>query len=336
MRFAGTASLAALLLAGCATTPVGLPPAPVTAMAETVPVGTAVQDAADDPAIWRNAGDPEASLVVATDKKAGLYVYGLDGKVRSFTDAGLVNNVDLLDMGDAGVIVVASDRNDLAQAKLQLFRLDPAAATLAPLGSVPGGAGEAYGLCLLRDGAAILAYSVLKSGVVHESRITLDAAPSAAPLRSFMIPTQTEGCVADPRTGTLYVGEEDAGIWRFAAGAAAGELVARVDNRQLVADVEGLALLADGADGGWLVASSQGDNAYAVFALPDLRPLGRFRIAPGSLGGAEETDGIALAGGSFGSAYPDGLFIAQDGHNAPAAQNFKLVSFAAIKAALGL
>ena len=336
MRFAGTASLAALLLAGCATTPVGLPPVSVTATAETAPVGTAAQDAADDPAIWRNAADPAASLVVATDKKAGLYVYGLDGKVRSFIDAGLVNNVDLLDMDDAGIVVIASDRNDLVQAKLQLFRLDPVTAKLTPLGAVPGGAGEAYGLCLRRDGAHILAYSVLKAGMVHESRITLGVEPTAVPLRTFTIPTQTEGCVADPRTGTLYVGEEDAGIWRFAAGTTTGELVARVDNRQLVADVEGLALLADGADGGWLVASSQGDNAYAVFALPDLRPLGRFRIAPGSLGGAEETDGIALAGGGFGSAYPDGLFIAQDGHNAPAAQNFKLVSWAAIRAALGL
>lgn len=336
MHKAGTASLVALLLAGCATTPTGLPPVAVTAIAETVPVGTAAQDAADDPAIWRNAADPAASLVVATDKKAGLYVYSLDGKVRSFTDAGLVNNVDLLDMGDAGIVVIASDRNDLARARLQLFRLDPATAKLTALGAVPGGAGEAYGLCLLRDGAAILAYSVLKTGTVHESRITLGTAPVATPLRTFTIPTQTEGCVADPRSGTLYVGEEDAGIWRFVAGSTAGELVARVDNRQLVADVEGLALLADGVDGGWLVASSQGDNAYAVFALPDLRPLGRFRIAPGTVGAAEETDGIALAGGSFGPAYPDGLFIAQDGHNAPAAQNFKLVSWAAIRAALGL
>ena len=147
---------------------------------------------------------------------------------------------------------------------------------------------------------------------------------------------QPEGCVADPRDGTLYVGEEAAGIWRFAAGESEGELVAPVDNRHLVADVEGLALLPEGADGGYLVASSQGDNAYAVFRLPDLAPLGRFAIAAGEFGGTEETDGIELASGSFGPHFPDGLFVAQDGHNLPRAQNFKLVSWSAIKAALGL
>lgn len=329
--------VAAALLAGCATMPMGLPPVAVTARAETVPVGTANADAADDPAIWRNPADPAASLIVATDKKAGLYVYGLGGTIRSFTDAGLVNNVDLLDMGAAGVIVVASDRNDLAHARLQVFRLDTAAAKLTLLGSVPGGVGEGYGLCLMKDGADVIAYSVLKDGTVHESRIVLGtAAPAAQALRTLKIPTQTEGCVADARNGTLYVGEEDGGVWRFAAGSTAGELVLSVDNWHLVADVEGLALLPDGADGGVLVVSSQGDNAYAVFRLPDLAPLGRFRIADGALGGAEETDGIELAGGNFGPDYPAGLFVAQDGHNQPKAQNFKLVSWAEVMVALGL
>ncbi|MBJ7444136.1 MAG: phytase, partial [Sphingobium sp.] len=73
------------------------PAVSVTARGETTPVGTTNADAADDPAIWRNAADPAASLIVGTDKKAGLYVYGLDGKVRDFLDAGRVNNVDLKD-----------------------------------------------------------------------------------------------------------------------------------------------------------------------------------------------------------------------------------------------
>jgi 3-phytase len=39
--------------------------AQVTARAETVPVGTANDDAADDPAIWHNRARPQASLIVA-------------------------------------------------------------------------------------------------------------------------------------------------------------------------------------------------------------------------------------------------------------------------------
>jgi 3-phytase len=339
MRFTATTALAVSLsttLAACATpTPQGLPPDSVTAIAETEPVGTAAQDAADDPAIWRNAADPAASLIVATDKKAGLYVYGLDGRTRSFVEGGLLNNVDLVDMGAAGVIVVASDRNDLANAMLQVYRLDTAAARLVLLGKVPGGTGEGYGLCLHRAGDRLLAYSALKDGTVQEVAIGLGTPPTGTPLRRFTIPSQVEGCVVDPADGTLYVGEEDAGIWRFGPGATTGELVARVDNQHLVADVEGLALLRIGEQA-WLVASSQGDNAYAVFALPAMTPAGRFNVVAGKVGATEETDGIARVGGSFGADYPEGLFVAQDGHNQPAAQNFKLVSWAAVKAALGI
>jgi 3-phytase len=326
----------ACLTAGCADAPATdpLPVVVVTASGETEPVGTAAEDAADDPAIWRNPDAPEASLIVATDKKAGLHVYGLDGKSRFFDPAGRLNNVDLAEMGEAGIIVVASDRNDEAAAKLRLYRLDTKAARLDSLGTVDGGAGEAYGICLWANGDALHAYSVLKDGTVEEYRLDLEGSPRAMPLLTRKLATQAEGCVVDPRDGTLYVGEENVGIWRFAAGSSEGTLVAETDGRQLVADVEGLAIMPEGQDGGWLVASSQGDNTYALYNLPDLAPAGRFRIGAGDFGATEETDGIALAGGSFGAAYPDGLFVAQDGENAPHAQNFKLVSWAAIRRAL--
>jgi 3-phytase len=334
--FAIAAAAASLVLAACTTMPPsGLPAAEVTAAVETEPVGTANEDAADDPAIWRNPADPEASLIVATDKKSGLLVYDLAGRTRFTDTSGMLNNVDLATLPDGRVIVVASDRNDLLNARLRLWRLDTATARLEPLGTVPGGVGEAYGVCLHRVADGLVAYSVLKDGTIHEYRLTFSGAPAAEPLRTMKLATQTEGCVADPADGTLYVGEEDVGIWRFAPGATEGALVAPVDNRVLVADVEGLALLHDGGRA-LLVASSQGDNAYAVFALPEVSPLGRFRIVAGQFGGSEETDGIELAGGSFGAAFPDGLFVAQDGHNQPAAQNFKLVSWAAVKAALGI
>jgi 3-phytase len=333
------ATVAAGALSACATTgQQGLPPVAVAAVAETVPVGTANQDAADDPAIWRNPADPAASLIVATDKKAGLYVYGLDGAIRSFTNSGLVNNVDLVDLGGAaGVIVVASDRNDLTQARLQVYRLDTASAALVPLATGPGGAGEGYGLCLGTHGGSLRAYSVLKEGRTHEVRIDLaGATPTFTMERTLTVASQPEGCVVDQRSGTVYVGEEVRGLWRFAAGGTQGELVAPIDNQYLVADLEGLAIAPNGTDGGYLVASSQGDNAYAVFDLPSLTPRGRFRIAAGTVGATEETDGIDLVLGNFGNAYPAGLFVAQDGHNAPAAQNFKLVSWADVVAALGL
>lgn len=330
--------VAAGALGACTTAPQGLPPVAVMAAGETAPVGTMNADAADDPAIWRHAGDPGASsLIVATDKRAGLYVYGMDGAVRSFNDAGAVNNVALEDLGAKGVFVVASDRNDLTNAALQVFSLDTQSAQLTHFATGPGGAGEGYGLCLgFADGSDLNAFSVLKDGRIIEVGMTLSGEPSFTVKREMSVPSQAEGCVTDPRNGDLYVGEENGGIWRFAAGSTAGELVAPIDNQYLVADVEGLAIAIDGEDGGYLVASSQGDNAYAVFRLPDMAPAGRFRIAQGAFGATEETDGIELVAQSFGADYPAGLFVAQDGQNGAQAQNFKLVSWAAVKDALGL
>ena len=318
---------------------VALPVVPVMATAETEPVGTAQEDAADDPAIWRNPADPAASLIVATDKKAGLHVYGLGGKSLAFDPAGKLNNVDLIDLGTRGILVAASDRNDEANAKLQLYRLDPAGPRLIRLGVIAGGKGEAYGICLASavDGT-VHAFSVLKQGLIEQVAITYDGkSVTGKTVRSLRVPSQPEGCVVDTRTDSLFIGEERAGIWRFdsrADGPLEGKLVANVDRKNLVADVEGLAISPEGADAGWLIASSQGDNSFAIYRLPEMALAGRFRIAKGQFGSVEETDGIALALGDFGPAFPGGLFVAQDGENQPSAQNFKLVPWSTITEAV--
>lgn len=343
MRSSVLSLLAASALAACAPPAVAprVDTASVTADAETVAVKSG-DDAADDSAIWRNPANPAASLIVGTDKKAGLYVYGLDGQARHFIDAGRVNNVDLAETR-AGVIVAASDRNDEASGKIALFRLDTATARLLPLGTVPAGPGEAYGICLWGtpggDGpGALTAFVTFKDGSVRQVEIDV-AGVTGRSVRTLKLGSQPEGCVVDARTARLYVGEEDVGIWRFDARAGSGTngtLIAKVDGKRLFDDVEGMAIAAEGpANGGWLVASSQGDNAYAVWRLADERFMGRFRIVAGTLGGTQETDGIEVNTGDFGPAFPDGVMIAQDGENQPA-QNFKLVRWGKVKAALKL
>ncbi len=333
---------AALLLAGCATTsvPVAIEAPMVAATAETDPVDSAA-DAADDPAIWRNASDPAKSLVIGTDKKAGIHVYSLTGKRLSFTPAARLNNVDLRDVGTR-VIAAASDRADIATAHVSLFTLDTAAAELVPLGRFPVGPGEAYGMCLWTRASdhALFGFVVLKDGRIDQVAIDLSgAAPKVTTVRSMKLGTQSEGCVVDDRTGQLYVAEEDVGLWRFDADPSApvtATPIAKVDGKTLVADAEGLALAPSGRNGGYLVVSSQGDNAYTLYRLPGVTYAGRFRIGGGAIDGTSDTDGIDLILGNFGPAYPQGLFAAQDGDNAPATQNFKYVSWAGVKRALKL
>ncbi|MFM7349691.1 MAG: phytase [Erythrobacter sp.] len=339
----GLALLALALAGACTTVPAitGGPAVTVTAVAETPPVGTAREDAADDPAIWRNPADPAASLVVGTDKKGGLYVYDLKGAQKHFIPAPGLNNVDLVELPDGRVLVAASDRSDLAVIRLFLAVLDTKTGTLTPAGRIAVGPGEGYGICMVKPAGSqgVIAYSAPKEGIIYQTRIVetdgeFDASGQTTVLAT--VPTQTEGCVADPRTNTLYIGEEDFGIWAIDTVTGAKRKVAEVDNKMLVADVEGLAIAPEGKDGGYLVASSQGDNAYAVFRLPGMTPVGRFRIARGAtIGSTEETDGIELDNRAFGADFPSGLFIAQDGQNAPEAQNFKFVRWDDVLKALG-
>lgn len=338
-------------LAGCATAGstagVSLPAVEVLARGETTPVGTSNADAADDPAIWRNAADPSRSLVLGTDKKAGLYVYGLDGTVGDFVPAGALNNVDLREVGGGRVLVAASDRTDAALPRIASFWLDTATGKLTSAGvqdiAIAGAptTGEAYGFCLgapLAQGELARAYVVLKEGKVLEAALREQGGSiQVEGLRTFGVATQSEGCVVDDVTHHFYLGEENVGIWRFDLNERApeAEAFASVGTEDgLVADVEGLAI--DRGDGrARLIASSQGDNAYAVFDLSTGDLVGRFRIAAGSLGATSETDGIELATGDFGDTYPGGLFVAQDGDNAPDAQNFKFVAWRDVLEALG-
>lgn len=322
-----------------------LPAADVQATAETTPVGTANDDAADDPAIWHNAANPAQSLIVGTDKKAGLYVYGLDGSVKSFLAAGALNNVDLIG-NENYALVVASDRTDPINSRLALFSLRFDAPALKALGTVASGPGEAYGLCLQRHDAdsslaTLTAYAALKDGTVREIMLTRqdDGDYTGTTVRTWKLTTQIEGCVTSPRTGDLYIGEEDVGIWRIPTGQpdAQPTAFASVGTEDgLVADVEGLAYVMNANGRDQLIASSQGDNAYALFNADSGDLIGRFRIADGAIDGTSDTDGIEVALGDFGPDYPAGLFVAQDGNNPGAAQNFKLVDWRAIATALGI
>lgn len=329
------------------------PPLPeVQAYVETVPVTHKTGDRADDPAIWRNPDDPAKSLVISTDKKAGIAIHDLSGKLLGFQPLGELNNVDLrADVpiaGRSGTLIAASDRSDKKRPVLRLFRLDPRAPALMPIGSIATSSGEAYGLCLYRHGDRVDAFMVYEEGVVEQIALDLGSSPiTGESVRRYDLGSRSEGCVADDRTGQVYVAEDKVAIWRFDTSHARPMKpvkIADVDDIRLHKDTEGLAILPRGRDGGLLFASSQGNDSFAAFRLPEGNYIGSFRIAGGAIDGTEDTDGIALHVGDFGPRFPGGLFVAHDGKNrdpaangkeSRAAQNFKLVPLDAILRALG-
>ena len=333
----------------------------VTAATETAPVPDAC-DAADDPAVWVNESDPEASLIVATNKLRGLVVYGLDGEVVSASDVGRVNNVDLRDGVDVGgeetIVVAATNRTTWT---IDVLALDPGTGDLAPLLDAPISPDfdeDPYGLCLYRSAVDgdLYVFANDQGGAVEQWRLDPgDAGLTGTRVRSWAVGSQTEGCVADDANGWLFIGEEEVGIWRYRAepGLSTAERAA-VDRvgvggpagGHLASNVEGLSIYAPPGGGpgdGFLVASSQGNHTYVVYdRAPPHAYRGTFRIGEaGAVDGVEDTDGLHVVSAPLGPRYPLGLLVVQDGVNlAPdgeqANQNLKLVSWRDVLDALDL
>jgi len=100
----------------------------------------------------------------------------------------------------------------------------------------------------------------------------------------------------------------------------------------ITADVEGLTLYKTAENSGYLIASIQGDNLFAVFEREGKNKyIGCFRIGESDQTDAvSETDGIDVVNLGLNNQFPNGFFIAQDGHNKTKSgddttQNFKLV-----------
>ncbi len=345
----------ALLLAGCATAPTPrAPTVEVAPAAERVGGGPATADAAAAPAFGAAPAGAEAMLagrrvagfVAGTDKKAGLYVYGLDGRQLQFLPDGLLNNVDLragfVVDGREQVLIGASDRGRMG---IALYLYDPASSDPAnavrPWGLVPSDVAEPYGFCMAKVDGAMQAILIGKDGQLRQYRIDADAAgPRATELRRLAIGSQSEGCVADEEGGHLYVGEELVGLWRYGLAPGSGAERVRIEGAgppgRLIADVEGATMIRDGA-ARYVIVSSQGDSAFAVWRVDGPEPVyaGRFSVAAaGGVDPVTGTDGVDALGGPVGP-FPEGLVVVQDDVN-ETAQNFKLIDWRAIRAALGL
>lgn len=295
-------------------------------------------DAIDDPAVWQNARNPDQSRILATDKRAGVAVYDMQGKQLQFLNVGRVNNIDLrygLEyQGKKQDIAAATLRADNS---VQLFAIDAQGVVKTALKFATPFT-DIYGLCLYQSKRSGQTYVFAndKDGTVLQYQISSNGRDwKAKEVRRLKVPSQPEGCVADDQNDLLFLGEEDVGIWRFAADAKAdpkGELVIKADGEVLVADVEGLALLPE-RDGkpAYLLASSQGNDSYVLFQTTrPYKAVARFRIrlnAELGIDGSSETDGLELTTLSLGKGFEQGAVIVQDGRNRmpEQGQNLKLV-----------
>jgi 3-phytase len=305
----------------------------VEASAETAPVPHA-DDAADDPAIWVDPGDPSRSTLIGTDKQGGLAVYDLAGRELQYIDGGKPNNVDLRDgfpLGGRRVsLVAAGNRRDDT---IAVYAVDERTRRLEDVSARPLRLGiGVHGVCLYRSPTSgrFYFFGNSDSGQVEQWELyERSGRVEARRVRSFELDSETEGCVADDEYEALYISEEGTGVWRYGAEPSAGARRNQVDwagpNRRLAPDVEGIAV-AHEPGGGFLVVSSQGNDSFAIYRRTDGNAyVGSIRIGVGEVDGVEATDGIDVTTRPLGPAFALGTLVVQDGDNGSENQNFKLV-----------
>jgi myo-inositol-hexaphosphate 3-phosphohydrolase len=334
--------------------PPRVPIGSVPARFETDPVA-GERDAADDPAIWINPWDRARSLVIGTDKAAdALEVYDLTGhRLQRIPDRnGSVNNVDVrygFPLGGESVDIVVSGGSDVAVYKVDPFTrqlVDVTARTIEA-------ANWADGVCLYHSplSGAFYVFTQASNGNVEQLELfdngagLIDARSVRGPWDVHPEPVRVEdgeieACTVDDSTGDYYVVEQDVGVWRYGAEPMDSTLrrtlvisTYLVNDGYLVPDIEGIAVVHDDY-GSFLLASSQGDSAFGVYALDLLTApyelLRKFRVSNSDeADGCTITDGIDATARWLGPEFPHGLFVCQDNTNSDPAttgnQDFKFV-----------
>lgn len=315
----------------------------VFATVETEAVQQSVnEDAADDPALWYNESDPSTSLVLGSNKRMGLEVYDLSGKRIASYNTGRLNNIDVrygFDLNGQLVDLVAGSNRSYD--RIDIWTIDPSGTgfNLVSDTSHRSQLNGVYGFCMYQSpiNGEFYAFVNDKNGAVEQWLLQSNANGGIDLVleRNLSARRQVEGMVADDETGLIYVGEEEGGILVFSAEAGDSTGFRRIamsgqENADLKYDIEGLAIYYLPGGAGYLIASSQGNDRFAVFErkAPNTY-LGYFEVVDSIVDGVRETDGIEVINLALSQDFAQGVFLCQDGYNnddgVKKPQNFKLV-----------
>lgn len=243
---------------------------------------------ADDPAIWIHPTDPSKSVIIGTDKEAGIYVWNLNGEeLQHIPQKTKINNVDVrygIQLGEKLVDIVAANLRDVG--KLAVFIVNPnykghdVLIQIADKKSTQNDLQKgSYGFCLYKrssDGTLFVfdrpADYENKNGVLRQYRIDDDGTGNGiivSPVRDLNYRGGVaEGFVADDELGFLYIAEEDVGVHKYYADPEVQKddpiaLFATDDG--ISGDREGLGLYKCHDGTGYLLLVSQGNSTFKVY-----------------------------------------------------------------------
>lgn len=293
-----------------------------------------VQFDTDDPAIWYNSEEPEASLIVGTDKElgGGLYVFDLAGRIRkdlTVYNLDYPNNVDI----EYGFTLADGRTTDIAvtverpKGLIRIFSVPD----FQPLdgGGIPAFETESdtawqrpMGVALYKrpkDGTIFLILS-RKQGPVDGNYLWQyelipgnDKQIGLKKVRSFGLfsgePSEIEAVMIDDELGYIFYCDEAKGIRKYYADPSMGnEELALFGTNDFTEDREGIALWPTGDSTGYILVSNQQDNSFNVYTRNSTHHNHELitQLPLSTL----ESDGCDLLAKPMGSQFPEGVFVA--------------------------
>ena len=302
-------------------------------LVETKPVrAKRTEDAADDVAIWVNPNNSKNSVVIGTDKTAGLYLYDLQGKELQYLSCGKMNNVDLRTINDR-IIILATNRTTNS---IDIFELDSISRTISKIKSIKSHTGEVYGFTSgVIDKNTLAMFYTDKKGNIEQWNMKVGSDYlEETYIKTFNSYDKTEGLVFDDNSHKLYAAVEEKGIIVFNLKNDTEQWVEssiKKNNLFIEYDIEGITLF-DYNGNHYLLASVQGNFSYAIFDTNSLEYITSFTIeTKGDIDMVIETDGLDIVTDSLSVEFPNGMLVVQDGFNynkritKHKSQNFKYI-----------
>lgn len=313
----------------------------VAASAETAPTA---EDGANGVSVWIDAEDGARSLILGAGGTGGLEVYGLDGGLKqrvSEIEADLVDVRYGFDFGGrSGPLVLAYDP---VRSGLTGLTFD-AAGKLARLpGAIIAADDELTGLCSFRSSITGRSYALgmTDSGEMLQWEVYGKSGNLEGRLvRRVPVGKGAGYCAADDATGTVYYTDETLGVASIPGEPETDAERTIVDlpapRGGIAGEAKGIAL-ARGADGAVTIIVADASAEHIAAYGSDGKLKGRMTIgAGGKVDAVGESEGIAVATGAMGSAYPEGIFVIADQDNDGEFSNYKVIGWKEARAALGV
>ena len=285
----------------------------------------------DDPAIWINEDDPEASLILGTDKNedGAIYVYDLNGKIQ--TDKvvrGLKrpNNIDIeeFEFGDGSEIFIAVTTERLTN-KLRIFSVPD----MLPIdnGGIEVFTGEIdrapMGISLYKRESDDVIFAIVgrksgpSDGYLWQYRLdgNPDGTIGATMVRSFGTYSgekEIEAIAVDDEYGYVYYSDEGVGVRKYHADPdQTNEELALFATTGIADDHEGISIYKTDMGTGYIILSDQQANKFHFFSREGtkLNPHDHQLIKVINAA-CNFSDGSEVTNASLGSLFPKGLFVA--------------------------